>query len=215
MGFPGQLSDQEGEVFYNLNRFYYPRVGRYFSSDPKLYRGSNDAYGYAYSNPIGFVDNLGLLGWAPAVGVSSSGNTIACDGKGGVTPVIGDPYTGPCSGPLNACLFVHENMHALEAIKRSPGACRGQVKGTQLEYSDATTQDEIVEDERSAYSWEKSCLERFEAASSWCGSACSERINKRRRCVESYVDSGPPGIFTWNEAAGGFVARPVCKEEPI
>ncbi len=57
--YPGQIDDGNG-LFYNWNRFYDPRVGRYTSSDPIGLEGGWNRFGYVDANPLGFVDPEGL-----------------------------------------------------------------------------------------------------------------------------------------------------------
>lgn len=52
--------DKEGGLYYNLNRYYDPGVGRYLTADPiKLFSGLNQ-YQHC-ENPISWIDPLGLL----------------------------------------------------------------------------------------------------------------------------------------------------------
>ncbi|MBL8387689.1 MAG: hypothetical protein JNK17_05715 [Hydrogenophaga sp.] len=57
--YPGQIDDGNG-LFYNWNRFYDPRVGRYTSADPIGLEGGWNRFGYVGGNPLGFVDPEGL-----------------------------------------------------------------------------------------------------------------------------------------------------------
>lgn len=57
--YPGQIDDGNG-LFYNWNRFYDPRVGRYTSADPIGLEGGWNRFGYVDANPLGFVDPKGL-----------------------------------------------------------------------------------------------------------------------------------------------------------
>ena len=66
--FPGQYSDFEVPLYYNLHRWYGPETGRYTRADPvgALRPGiqalfeTNHLYSYAASNPLFFIDPLGL-----------------------------------------------------------------------------------------------------------------------------------------------------------
>jgi RHS repeat-associated protein len=58
--YPGQVDDGNG-LFYNWNRFYDPRVGRYTSADPIGLEGGWNRFGYVGGNPVSFVDPEGLL----------------------------------------------------------------------------------------------------------------------------------------------------------
>jgi RHS repeat-associated protein len=58
--YPGQVDDGNG-LFYNFNRFYDPRVGRYTQADPIGLEGGWNRFGYVGGNPMKFVDPKGLL----------------------------------------------------------------------------------------------------------------------------------------------------------
>ncbi|RYE38588.1 MAG: RHS repeat-associated core domain-containing protein, partial [Sphingobacteriales bacterium] len=57
--FPGQYYDTENKLFYNLNRYYNPELGRYMEPDPIGLEGGLNPYVYALGNPVMYVDMTG------------------------------------------------------------------------------------------------------------------------------------------------------------
>ncbi|EHG6663814.1 RHS repeat protein [Salmonella enterica subsp. enterica serovar Nigeria] len=58
--FQGQYEDEESGLFYNLNRYYQPELGRYITPDPIKLAGGLNSYQYVDDNPTNSIDPLGL-----------------------------------------------------------------------------------------------------------------------------------------------------------
>jgi RHS repeat-associated protein len=57
--FQGQYHDAETGLYYNFQRYYDPRTGRFVTQDPIQLGGGENLYRYA-ANPVHWVDPLGL-----------------------------------------------------------------------------------------------------------------------------------------------------------
>jgi RHS repeat-associated protein len=57
--FPGQYYDKYSGLNYNYYRDYDPSLGRYIQSDPIGLAGGLNTYGYAYQNPLRYIDPKG------------------------------------------------------------------------------------------------------------------------------------------------------------
>ena len=59
-GFAGSLYDSEVGLYYMVNRYYSPGLGRFTSRDPAGYNEGFNLYEYTRSDPINRVDPIGL-----------------------------------------------------------------------------------------------------------------------------------------------------------
>ena len=80
--FGGQYFDAETGLFYNLNRYYDPTIGRYLRTDP-FEQGLN-LYSYCFNNPHSWVDPLGLCAYNKVSGWVHGGLAAL-----GLIPVLG------------------------------------------------------------------------------------------------------------------------------
>jgi len=54
-----QRHDRTG-LYYYLNRFYYPQLGRFMTQDPIGITGGTNLYAYVGNSPVNYIDPLGL-----------------------------------------------------------------------------------------------------------------------------------------------------------
>jgi len=59
-GFTGAMFDSDTGLYFMINRYYSPYLGRFVSADPLGYVDGGNLYGYASLDPINYIDLLGL-----------------------------------------------------------------------------------------------------------------------------------------------------------
>jgi len=102
MRFPGQRYDAASRLNQNGFRDYEAATGRYLQSDPTGLSGGISTYGYAFGNPLLFIDPLGLApnqacaaGWIATCtvvggGIGYWGGGIIVGAAGSEVPVAGN-----------------------------------------------------------------------------------------------------------------------------
>ena len=152
--FPGQEVSAASNVTYNIHRWYRAVTGRYTQFDPGWDRRVNP-FSYVSNNPLVLADPSGL--WAVSSGKAGPGqNTIVCDGKGSIEPWIGAPGTPEQQECFADCLYLHELMHATDALLADPTICQGKAKGLIVL---ATGEEQAKTSEYLAYEATLDCLD--------------------------------------------------------
>lgn len=108
MRFPGQRYDAASGLNQNGARDYDMGGGRYAQSDPIGLYGGISTYGYAFSNPMSYVDPLGLkpnqacvAGWiASCAVVGGTAGFIGGGLLGGAAGTVVTPIAGTAAGAI-------------------------------------------------------------------------------------------------------------------
>ena len=143
---PGMYADLETGLYYNGYRYYYPRIGRYISSDPIGLAGGLNTYSYVGGNPLRYIDPFGLaslgIGIEPPAASAivngaldpseDPGHTFVylVDDNGKITNILS---VGPSSpiGPLNKNSYLGGKLGAV-----SNWPITGQVSTYQWDITD-------------------------------------------------------------------------------
>jgi RHS repeat-associated protein len=86
--FAGQYYDQETGFYYNWNRYYDPKLGRYVTVDPIGIDGGMNLYLYVEANPTNLIDPTGEN---PAIAFA------VCTAGCALTIAAGNAITGECN----------------------------------------------------------------------------------------------------------------------
>jgi len=90
---PGQYADAESNLHQNWHRDYDPALGRYMQADPIGLAGGTNLYGYAYANPVSYIDPTGEV--VPLVPLALGAGGVAI---GTLVGAVAN-YLGNCSPP--------------------------------------------------------------------------------------------------------------------
>jgi RHS repeat-associated protein len=179
--FPGQYEDQETGTHYNWNRDYLPYAGRYAQSDPIGLDGGVNRFTYANNTPLAAVDQFGRQTYWPQ---NPGGNTIVCDGRGGVEVQIGTE-NGNLSCGLEECIRRHEEEHIRDILDTAykKNVCRGQPKGMRVTFN---THCELYQSEVRATRVEIACVSSL--LESTCPDQCRPVLVARVAQLETQLD---------------------------
>ena len=117
--FPGQYADSETQLYYNWNRYYDPKIGRYITSDPIGLDDGVNSYIYAGSNPIFLADPRGEAALIPKIVI---GVTLFCLRFRKVCKDALDCLRNPKKCRKNVCNGVNGLMHT---VCDSASSCKG------------------------------------------------------------------------------------------
>ncbi|KRB02564.1 hypothetical protein ASD86_23940 [Lysobacter sp. Root690] len=182
MRLPGQRYDSLSRLSYNYYRDYESAGGRYIQSDPIGLRGGVSTYAYAISNPVLWVDPLGLEVVFPTANCGGNYGLTYCDGKGGLVVSNCDNTCG------RQCTQLHENEHRRFLQAKFGSVCKNRPKGAAPYPVDFAYDAFIIanaETECRAYKIGASCLKKLEATSEGQCPPCKSHIESQLRVASS------------------------------
>jgi RHS repeat-associated protein len=74
--YAGQYFDEEFGLHYNLRRYYYPKTGRYLTSNHIGLAGGINLYPYVLNNPMKYVDPKGEIAFLLGLGIVAGVVTV-------------------------------------------------------------------------------------------------------------------------------------------
>jgi RHS repeat-associated protein len=116
-----QWDDPDTGLFYNLYRHYDPDCGRYISPEPLGLEGGIRPFGYAFSNPLGFIDPNGLEGMTSTATDGTTTVTATTATEAGTTGP--DRYPGLHPAVQQCLLPPGASQEAGQNGNRSPATC--------------------------------------------------------------------------------------------
>ncbi|WP_244140460.1 DUF6531 domain-containing protein [Burkholderia sp. BCC1047] len=136
--FPGQWSDEETGLSYNLNRYYDPDSGQYLSPDPLGLKGGSRTQSYVH-DPLAWCDPDGLQECEKKrMGVNESGHHVPA-----VRKSVGRPFEVARSDKTRPTLFPrgadpeHDHWRLHDAERETIGPRQGSFPGTDDQLFDA------------------------------------------------------------------------------